>query len=147
VLSPDDKRNRLIGSIHGLRRRVPHLTDEDVWRDFLAVNAGVSSLRQMDGMQLGRVLDALTKRSAKVVRRQAGRDPLQRKVVALWLTLRDMGELRDASDRALDAFVKRTAGVDALRWADGPACVKVIEALKEWVRRVEEQRPPADAPP
>ena len=66
-------------------------------------------------------------------------DPVIRKIRSLWLSLRDAGALRDPSERALRAFVKRTAGVDRLEWADANARAAVIEALKDWLWRVKKE--------
>jgi phage gp16-like protein len=63
-------------------------------------------------------------------RRLQAQHPQARMIRALWLDLRDAGELRDASEAALAHFVKRTAGVDDLRWLKPKAAGKVISALR-----------------
>lgn len=133
---------RLAGAIHACRKRVAGLEDEAAWRGFLVQATGKDSLRAMDGRELGRVLDALHKRGApRTAGKGAGQrrlpsDPLSRKVRALWLALAEAGAIENASEQALDAFVKRQTGIDSLAWADGPAKVRVVEALKGWARRV-----------
>ncbi|WP_291295340.1 regulatory protein GemA [Elioraea sp.] len=133
---------RLAGAIHACRKRVAGLDDDVAWRGFLEATTGKASLRAMDGRELGRVLDALHKRGApRTPGKGAGQrslpsDPLSKKIRALWLALADAGAIENPSEQSLDAFVKRQTGIDSLRWADGPAKVRVVEALKGWARRV-----------
>lgn len=133
---------RLAGAIHACRKRVAGLDDEAAWRGFLVQATGKDSLRAMDGRELGRVLDALHQRGApRRPGKGAGRvalpaDPLSRKIRALWLAIAEAGAIENASEQALDAFVKRQTGIDSLRFADGAAKVRVVEALKGWARRV-----------
>ena len=64
--------------------------------------------------------------------RTLAQDAQSRKVRALWLMLHALGQVRDPSEAALAAYVKRMVKVDALQWADHYA---VIEALKAWAMR------------
>ena len=61
--------------------------------------------------------------------------PEARKVRALWLFLHHLGEVRDPSETALAAYVKRMVKVDDLRWARGKRVEALIETLKKWVMR------------
>ena len=63
--------------------------------------------------------------------------PRERKVWALWHQLYRDGKLRDNSAAALNAWVQRTVGVAALRFATGPMLDTLIEALKAWDARKE----------
>jgi phage gp16-like protein len=60
---------------------------------------------------------------------------VQRKVVALWITLSKAGVVRNGSDKALQAYVKRVTGVENLKWCDGGHCYSLIESLKSWAMR------------
>ena len=62
--------------------------------------------------------------------------PQHRKIVALWVSLGQVGALVDTSDAALQAFIERLTGVSHLRWLKGYHCNQVIEALKDWRGRV-----------
>jgi len=68
-------------------------------------------------------------------------DGQSKKIQALWITLHQAGKVRDGSDRALMAFVKRMTasktfpGKDHLRFCDGQDKFKIIEALKDWAKR------------
>ncbi|MBM9605949.1 regulatory protein GemA [Desulfopila inferna] len=62
-------------------------------------------------------------------------DPQKRKIVALWITLGQAGVVRNKSDWALQAYVKRMTGVANLKWCDGEDCDRLIESLKKWGKR------------
>ena len=64
--------------------------------------------------------------------RTLAQDAQSRKVRAMWLMLHALGQVRDPSETALAAYVKRMAKVDALQWANHYA---VIESLKAWAMR------------
>jgi phage gp16-like protein len=68
--------------------------------------------------------------------------PQARLIRALWLQLKALGVLRNASERALRAYVERITGVAALEWlANDPGQAnRVIETLKRWVKRVEREQ-------
>lgn len=128
-----DKQAKLIKAIQTCRRKVAGLDDDGAWRDFLAANAGGDSLRAMSGPQLGRVLDALhhagaPRKAAAPMSRYAD-DNQTRMIRGLWLALADSGVVRDPSEAALNAFVKRQTRQDIGRLTPA-AAAKVIEALK-----------------
>lgn len=55
---------------------------------------------------------------------------------ALWLFLHELGAVRDPSEAALSAYVKRIASVDDVQWMRGGRRVEtVIESLKKWAMR------------
>lgn len=62
-------------------------------------------------------------------------DARARKIVALWITLAQAGVIRNSSDQALQAFVRRVTKVDNLSWCDQAQLNTVIEALKDWAKR------------
>ena len=143
-------RNRLIKLIQVARRDLG--LDEPNYRGILFAQGGNDSLAAMpiDGMQ--KVLDYLKAqgfkvRSTKTDRKQAtGKDAS--KVRALWLFLHELGAVRDPSEAALTAYVKRIAKVDDVQWMRGARRVDsgsrpmvkgreelVIETLKKWAMR------------
>jgi len=70
-----------------------------------------------------------------------------RKIRALWLELAELGEVRDPSEQALAAYVRRMTksegnpdGVAAIQFLDVPDAIRVIEAMKKWVARVNRQK-------
>ena len=143
-------RNRLIKLIQVARRDLN--LDEPNYRGILFAQGGNDSLATMpiDGMQ--KVLDYLKTqgfkvRSTKTDRKQAtGKDAS--KARALWLFLHELGAVRDPSEAALTAYVKRIAKVDDVQWMRGARHVRtavgpafkdrqdlVIETLKKWAMR------------
>lgn len=123
-----DRRRRMIGAVRAACQR-QGLADDDR-RALQAEITGKASLADMDVADLGRVLDRLNRgRHGGEPRAVAG------KVRALWWTLYWLGAVDDPNDRALDAFVRRQAGVDALRFLDHRQAHAVIEALKGWAAR------------
>ncbi|NYZ17047.1 regulatory protein GemA [Azospirillum sp. RWY-5-1] len=133
----------LIAKVQTLRRQVPTLADDAVWRPFLARHAGgITSTRAMSETQLHAVVRALyaagaPKRpgSSGGKRQPYADSPQLAKARALWIALADAGKVRDRSDTALAAFIRRQTRQDIgmlspERWA------QVIEALKGWADRV-----------
>lgn len=131
-------RNRLIKLIQVARRDLG--LDEPNYRGILFAQGGNDSLAAMpiDGMQ--KVLDYLKAqgfkvRSTKTDRKQAtGLDAS--KVRALWLFLHELGAVRDPSEAALTAYVKRIVKVDDVQWMrSGRRVETVIESQKKWAMR------------
>ncbi|WP_336288634.1 regulatory protein GemA [Bartonella sp. CB60] len=59
-----------------------------------------------------------------------------KKLQALWIAGWNLGIVRDRSDKALIAFVKRQTGIDHIRFLrDSADAAKAIEALKSWLSR------------
>ena len=130
-------RNGLIRLIQVARRDLN--LDETNYRAILFAQGGNESLAAMpiDGMK--KVLDYLKAqgfkvRTTKTDRKQAtGKDAS--KVRALWLFLHELGAVRDPSEAALTAYVKRIAKVDDVQWMRGGRVEFVIETLKQWCMR------------
>jgi phage gp16-like protein len=61
--------------------------------------------------------------------------PSAKKARALWLSLWNLGEIRDPSEGALEAFARRQLKVERLQWADQALTYKLIEALKAMAER------------
>lgn len=132
-------RNRLIRLIHVARRELA--MDDDTYRDVLQRIGNVRSAADLDASKLQKVLDHLKACGFKVrptrptSSRPLAEDPESKKIRAIWLFLHQIGVVRDPSERALAAYVKRISGVDALQWTDGRQTLAVIESLKAWVMR------------
>lgn len=68
-------------------------------------------------------------------------DGQSKKIQALWITLNRAGKIKNGSDQALMAFVKRMTktathpGKDHLQFCDVQDKWKIIEALKDWAKR------------
>lgn len=136
-----DTATRTMRAVYACRRQVTGLQDEAVWREFLQRVAGKSSLREMTGPEMGRVVDALhdagaPRRDARDFsgKRRAGSDQA-RMIRGLWIELHQLGAVHDPSEEAINAFVMRQTGCDAMEWIDSLNANRVIEALKAWVAR------------
>ncbi|UCX05446.1 gp16 family protein [Shewanella glacialimarina] len=63
------------------------------------------------------------------------------KIVAIWITMSHHMIIRDSSETALDAYVRRMTlrrhgeGVDSVRWLDQDMGYQVLESLKNWHKR------------
>lgn len=137
---------------------------EDDYRSILERLTGKTSSAACSDAELGRVLDEFKAKgwTPKVVaggKARTGTAPIPnrpadhpsaRKARALWLSLWNLGEVRDPSEAALEAFARRQLGVDRLQWADQGTTYKLIEALKAigqragWDQSTADYRPGTD---
>jgi phage gp16-like protein len=121
--------------------------DEDTRRAFLVRETGKSSAAELDQAERGKVLDALkvmgfVEGNSRIAKLDDFNEPeAQLKLIrCLWSDLKSLGALTDSSDKALRAFIKRTAQVDSIRWLGRHEANKVIEGLKAWSQREQERR-------
>jgi phage gp16-like protein len=137
--------------IHVARRDLG--IDNDAWRDLLRQKFRVESSKELGFFDLCKLVEHLKKCGFKVRHKTTGgaRRPTSRplagaaqakpgeaaKIRALWIFLHtDLGLVKDPSEKALVAYVKRITGCDALQWLDGQESYRVIETLKKWAERV-----------
>jgi len=135
----NEKRQRLIRLIHVGRRDLGMA--DDSYRAALMTIAGKTSSADLTIPELERVLEHL-KRCGFKVRSKGGTraladDEQSSKIRALWLDLHAKGAVRNASEAALAAFVKRMTGVAALQWLSSKQSSEVIEMLKKWSERTD----------
>lgn len=123
--------------------------DDDTYRSILERLTGRTSSSSCSDAELGRVLDEFKAKGwkpkvlaggkpAKAPRSVAARPadhPSARKARSLWISLWNLGEVRDSSEPALEAFARRQLGVERLQWADQGLTYKLIEALKGMAER------------
>ena len=135
-----------IAAIHALKSKLG-LSDDD-YRALLMSLTGKASSKDLPPAQQAAVRDHMQQLAVKLglarptrskrstfAQSRAAASPRERKVWALWIQLYRDGKLRDHSAPALNAWVKRTVGVDALRFADAAMLDVLIEALKNWQAR------------
>jgi len=146
-MTPASQRSHLIRLIHVAKRDLC-LTD-DVYRDMLQHAVGASSVAKLSVRQLEQVLSTLKSRGfviKKAAKRVAADKPEQpvdrhsRMVRELWIELHSLGAVRDSTEAALNGFVRRMVGVDALQWLSNKQTSDVIEHLKKWRSRVMAKR-------
>jgi len=150
-----NSRQGLIRLIHVAKRDLA--LDDETYRAMLTAVTGEASSADLTVPQLERVL-AHMKKSGFTVRhktpkdrprdsrhppgglsRSIAQDAQSKKIRALWLSLHDMGAVRDCSEAALGAYVRRIAHCDALQWLDSDQASRVIETLKKWQSRIQQQ--------
>jgi len=147
-----NSRQGLIRLVHVAKRDLA--LDDDTYRAMLMAVTGEASSADLSVPQLQRVLDHMKKSGFKVrhkspkdrprdsahppggLSRRIAQDAQSKKIRALWLSLYDMGAVRDCSEAALGAYVKRITRCDALQWLDSDRASLVIETLKKWQARV-----------
>jgi len=142
-------RQRLIRLIHVAKRDLA--MDDDTYRALLVTCTGHDSSSHLSDAELNTVL-AHMKRRGFTVRHAASKSkpkptrkpsralaqsPQDKKIRALWLSLHKHGVVRDPSEAALAAYVKRITHVDALQWLDIQQASQIIETLKQWQDRIQ----------
>lgn len=136
--------SRAIAKIHIAKKEL--LLHEDDYRDILERCTGLRTSIGMNDKQIGAVLDEFKRLGwkPKVINGGNPRLPSQRHIAefdaakkcrALWISLWQLGAIRDKSESALEAFAKRQLKVDAFKWANQQEVFKVIEALKAMAER------------
>lgn len=130
-----DKR-RDIKIIHIAKKQLG--LDDETYRAMLWAVARVKSSLELDFAGRKKVLDHLESRGFTRTRpqpRKLADDPQSKKIRALWLELHAAGKVRNSSEAALAAFVKRQTRRDALQWLSAQQASAVIEELKKWLAR------------
>lgn len=137
-------RPKLIQLIHIAKSQL-HL-DDDTYRAMLTANTGKNSTKDMTLTELRTVFEHLKTVGFKTTPpKQAGKlrqaDDEQSKLIRhLWLSLHDLGEVRDPRESALANYIKRQTGVQFLQWLKIEQASQVIEALKKWEMRILQPR-------
>lgn len=122
--------------------------DDDTYRAILFRLTGHRSAGELNEQQLDAVLAEFKakgwkpkvlaggRQGAAVQRRSRQADsPAARKARAMWISLHQLGVVRDPSEKALEAMAKRQLGVERMAWMDQGLCYKLIEALKAMAQR------------
>lgn len=123
--------------------RVSGLDTDEGYYDTLAARYGVRTATALTEQQRQEMLDHFRrlgwdggqKPRPGSGRRRLATAPVATKIRALWLFLYALGEVRDPSEAALAAYVKRIGKVDDLHWLKGQAAWRVVESLKKWAVR------------
>ncbi|MCX7586563.1 gp16 family protein [Phenylobacterium sp. 58.2.17] len=137
-------RNPMLAKVHLGAKELG--LDDEVRRDLIArVTGGLRSAGDCSPAQLDAILAEYrrlgwkpsTGKSEKssAFRRAPAQSPFAAKARALWISLHQLGVVRDPSERALEAFAARQLKVDRLQWADEGMGYRLIEALKAMAER------------
>ena len=133
-----------IAAIHTLKGKLG-LSDDD-YRALLVNLTGKNSSKALGVQEQARVRDHMQAlgerlgvlkptRQRSFAQTRAAASPRERKVWALWNQLHRDGVIQNHSAPALNAWVKRQVGVDALRFCNAAQLDSCIEGLKDWQRR------------
>jgi phage gp16-like protein len=126
------QRRALLAQVHIGRKALA--MQEDDYRALIEEATGHRSAGDCDDSELRDViarLEALGFRpSGGGSKRRVGGSQTVRKARAMWISLYQLGAVRDASDAALEAFGRRQLGVERLQWANEREGYRLIEALK-----------------
>lgn len=138
-----DLARREIQLIHVARQKVG--MDDETYRNLLMDRFGADSSKNLDWKQREQLLKHFKTLGFKVQSKKAGKkniasrpladDPESKKIRFLWLLLHELGAVKNPSEAALAAYVKRIAKVDALQWLNGDQATTMIETLKKWAMR------------
>lgn len=142
--APDLRRRKELAKIH-LGAKAIGLGDEDAYRAMLRLVTGKNSAGDLSQGERTKVLEHLKSKGfadRPKPPKRAGTRPRDEsaeasKIRALWLALYQLGEVQDPSEAAMEAYVKRMTGKDALRFVSSHREVdKVIKTLRGWCERV-----------
>lgn len=142
VSGADQARRARLAKVHIAQKQLG--LDDATYRQLLArLFKGKSSAGDLSVSQLDQLLEHFRAEGFKAPKRapkRAGTRPMahgpsQDKLRALWLSLYHLGAVRDPSEAALAAYVKRTTRVEALQWLGVEAGGKAIEGLKKMAER------------
>lgn len=129
----------MIAKVHIARKDLA--LDDTTYRALLVRVTGQESCAKMNNGQLSKILDEFkrlgwkAKRPRKSGQRKMADDAQSRMVRGMWITLHQHGLVRDASEEALAAYVKRMTGIEDLAWLNEAQVSKVINGLRAWVQR------------
>ena len=141
----------MLAKVHLARKELG--LDEGTYRAVLSRVTGLESAGSCSEGQLGQVLDEFKRlgwkpapiaararpkvvvdnklaRGPSPAKRRAADSPMAGKARAMWISLHQLGVVRNPSEQALEAFARRQLKVEQLQWADQGQAYKLIEALK-----------------
>ncbi|WNJ96561.1 regulatory protein GemA [Vibrio ruber] len=147
-------RNQLIQLIHVGKRELA--LDDETYRILLEAETNKSSCGKMGIKELESVLSAMEAKGFKrrlknnkqgIKKRYSPKSGKARnaeidKIRAIWITMAKHEFIRDGSETALDAYVRRMThrnagdGVDHVAWCTDRQAYTILESLKNWHRRV-----------
>ncbi|MCC5780775.1 regulatory protein GemA [Nitratireductor sp. B36] len=126
-----------LAAIHVAKKQLG--LDDDTYRALLMRETGKNSAAKLTPNEQRRVIEVLRNQGFKPgssASQKGLKGKYAKKLQALWIAAWNLGIVRDRSDRALIAFVKRQAGIDHVRFVHHPEDArKAIEGIKAWMAR------------
>lgn len=128
---PDPK--KLVKALQTGRRKLG-MTDEE-YRALLSgvTNGRTTSSKELSSEELSRALAVLRKAGFHTTA-----DPQMRKIKSLWYEMYDLGIVRNRSEQAISAYIRRITGGQKIEYCSIHELQLVIETLKNWIDRIEE---------
>lgn len=129
-----------LAKIHIARQQIGK--SEDEYRDLVFGMFGKRSAADLDWRGRFKLLERLKtlgfkpRPARKAKSERLANDAQSSMVRGLWIELNRLGAVRDPSEVALGAYVKRMTRVERLEWLNGRQFETVIESLKKWRDRV-----------
>lgn len=112
---------------------------EDDYRQILMDETGKLSCKDLDESGLAKVLKRMERLGFKAVpkggKSRVADYPMARKARALWISLHQLGVVRNPSEQAFEAFACRQLHCEVFTWARQSEGYKLIEALKDMAQR------------
>ena len=131
-----DKRP-LLAKVHIAKSQLK--LDDEQYRDILRRVTGKESAAKCRYSELVDLVNEFKGLGWKTPRKKAFRrapsDPVK-KIYALWGELQATGAVQSTDKTALDAFVRKHTGIDSVQWLLPAQQQKIIEILKQWLKRV-----------
>ncbi|HCZ9714524.1 TPA: regulatory protein GemA [Vibrio parahaemolyticus] len=117
--------------------------DDDTYRAMLVNITGQNSAKNLSQWQLSKVLDHLKSLGFKPKQKKPQPKALEvTKIKAIWITMHKQGFVRNGSDAAIDAYVRRMTtrsngrGIERAMWLKPYQAAEVLESLKKWHYRL-----------
>ncbi len=133
-------RTKLISKINVARIQCGLSDQEEAYRAMLENETGKRSLRKMTAGELLSIVRAFKARGweEKSTRQEKKREasPQAQKIYMLWQELHAAGAVKDKSEKALNAFIKKRTNIDSYMWLPSHMAVTIIESLKQWLGRL-----------
>lgn len=143
----ENSRRAMLAKIHLAKKDLR--LDDDTYRDILERITGRRSSAEctagelddlvrhfkLQGFKPKVVAGGKAEAVAPRARPRQADHPSAKKARALWLSLAELGVVRERSEAALEAMARRQLGVEKLQWADQGQVFKLIEALKKMAER------------
>jgi phage gp16-like protein len=138
------RRRAMLAKVHIAPKQMG-MTEDD-YRAIVLKHSGSLSAKDATEKQLQAILDEFQAKGWKPINKAGGAagsarrapaadHPVARKARAMWVSLHQLGVVRNPSEGALEAFAARQLGCVAMRWSDQAMGYRLIEALKAMAER------------
>jgi phage gp16-like protein len=128
------RRRSMEGKVHVAKKEMG--IDEDTYRGMMMDVTGKASLTQLSDREVEQLVEHFkTKgwqakpKSGPLTSSRRADHPIAKKARALWISLHQLGAIKNNSEQALEAFAKKQLKCDRLQWTRQDHADGLIEAL------------------